>query len=282
MTPRMRLDLPSVAKLAALADVNLPFAARTASSLGVYAAMAAGSRTLDELATATGCHDGSLLRLLRALVFAGALAEPEEGSFELTGLGQVLARGLGDARGLCRDEIRALAALGRVVHGEPVPSFADTTPAVWATIDRWTLAAAALAIPAIAPGAVVREWPTGGGWLAAHAGPLGIVAWREEADLAADRHLLRRPFVGRSRAEGIDLLGAARAEAGLDAALVVLEPVWHQDSPLMAMIDLHLLTTGTGEVATAAELASRWREAGLAVAGAVGLQPWSVFVLTPV
>jgi hypothetical protein len=61
-----------------------------AVSLGVPDHLAEGSRTSAELAAATGAHEPSLYRLLRALASAGVLTEGDERSFTLTELGQPL------------------------------------------------------------------------------------------------------------------------------------------------------------------------------------------------
>ena len=61
-----------------------------AVSLGVPDHLADGSRTSAELAAATGAHEPSLYRLMRALASAGVLTEDDERRFALTELGQPL------------------------------------------------------------------------------------------------------------------------------------------------------------------------------------------------
>lgn len=58
--------------------------------LGVADLMDGGSKTSEELASATGTHPPSLHRLLRALTCLGVLEETKAGRFELTALGALL------------------------------------------------------------------------------------------------------------------------------------------------------------------------------------------------
>jgi len=61
-----------------------------AAKLGIADRVAAGRRSVDELATATETQPGALRRVLRLLVSAGVFAEDEHGEFELTPLGECL------------------------------------------------------------------------------------------------------------------------------------------------------------------------------------------------
>jgi hypothetical protein len=61
-----------------------------AVSLGVPDHLGDGSRTSADLAAATGAHEPSLYRVLRALASAGVLTEYDDHSFALTELGQPL------------------------------------------------------------------------------------------------------------------------------------------------------------------------------------------------
>lgn len=63
-----------------------------AARLGIADVLRDGAKTSEELATATGAHAPSLLRLLRALACLGVLVEVEPGRFELTSLGAPLRR----------------------------------------------------------------------------------------------------------------------------------------------------------------------------------------------
>src|SRR5215208_7709146 len=65
-------------------------AIHVAATLGLADILAAGSRTSDDLAEATGTHAPSLYRLLRALATVGVLRELEGRAFELTRLGERL------------------------------------------------------------------------------------------------------------------------------------------------------------------------------------------------
>ena len=65
-------------------------AIQVAAELGIADELAGGSRGVDELAAATGTHEPSLYRLLRALATVGVLREEEDRRFALTELGEHL------------------------------------------------------------------------------------------------------------------------------------------------------------------------------------------------
>ncbi len=74
-----------------------------AAETGVADLLAAGPKTAEEMAQATGLHGGSLYRVLRALASVGLFREDEEGRFSLTPLGGLLASDLpGSKRSLAR------------------------------------------------------------------------------------------------------------------------------------------------------------------------------------
>jgi hypothetical protein len=109
-----------------------------AVSLGVPDHLGDGSRTSADLAGATGAHEPSLYRLLRALASAGVLTEDGDRRFALTELGQPLRTDHPDslagwAEFIARPyEWRAWAALGNSVRsGEN--AFASTHG-----MDVWT------------------------------------------------------------------------------------------------------------------------------------------------
>src|SRR5262245_15830586 len=70
-----------------------------AARLGLADLLAAGPRTVEELALATGTHGRSLHRLLRALASQSVLTEAEPRRFALTPLGAALRS---DAPGAAR------------------------------------------------------------------------------------------------------------------------------------------------------------------------------------
>jgi predicted O-methyltransferase YrrM len=65
-----------------------------AARLGLADILAGGPRSVRELAAATGAHQPSLYRLLRALAFVGLVHQPEPDTFELTEQGELLRSGL--------------------------------------------------------------------------------------------------------------------------------------------------------------------------------------------
>ena len=62
----------------------------TVAVLGIADLLAKGPATNEALATATGCDELSLHRLLRTLASVGVFAEPTPGCFQLTALGETL------------------------------------------------------------------------------------------------------------------------------------------------------------------------------------------------
>jgi hypothetical protein len=62
----------------------------TAAVLGIADLLVKGSTTIEVLATATGCDELSLHRLLRTLASVGVFTEPTSGCFQLTPLGETL------------------------------------------------------------------------------------------------------------------------------------------------------------------------------------------------
>jgi len=112
-------------------------ALHVAASLGLADLLAAGSRTSDELAAATGTHAGALYRLLRALAGVGVFVEEEGQRFALTELGQPLrsdapdsigawaafigTRPYRDAWSSLADSVRTGENGFRLAHGVPWP-----------------------------------------------------------------------------------------------------------------------------------------------------------------
>jgi predicted transcriptional regulator len=62
----------------------------TATKLGVAELLKGGPKSTRELAQATGAHEDSLFRLLRALASAGVFNESSPRNFELTPVGELL------------------------------------------------------------------------------------------------------------------------------------------------------------------------------------------------
>jgi hypothetical protein len=104
-------------------DVMFAAAVGAAAQVGVADALADGPRSVQELATATGCHAPSLHRLLRALAGEGVFTEVAPGRFGMTAAAEFLRS---DARYTARGAfmstatIRALFDLAYSVRtGEP-------------------------------------------------------------------------------------------------------------------------------------------------------------------
>ena len=69
----------------------------TAARLGIPDAIAAGATTVAALAAATHTHAPTLARLLRTLAAAGVLHEAQDGTFELTAVGQAMRTDVPDS-----------------------------------------------------------------------------------------------------------------------------------------------------------------------------------------
>ncbi len=83
--------------------------------LGVPQALADGPRALDDLATATGAHPRSLMRLMRALAAAGLVTQAPGPVYGLTSTGQLL-----------RPDVDGSVALNAAMQGDQVfRSFAE-------------------------------------------------------------------------------------------------------------------------------------------------------------
>lgn len=87
---RPRAGFQSMVRLNELADFTIPFAIRAICHIGIADQLARGPQPINRLAAATGTHEASLLRALRALQVAGVFAEPEPEVFELTPISELL------------------------------------------------------------------------------------------------------------------------------------------------------------------------------------------------
>jgi hypothetical protein len=90
MADTVAVEVPPSAVLMQLANPLISRAIHTAASLGIADELAAGARTVEELATTTGTHSPSLYRLLRALASVGIFTEHTDGRFGLSPLAQPL------------------------------------------------------------------------------------------------------------------------------------------------------------------------------------------------
>jgi len=120
--------LPPPAQLFLLSEgATVCYALAAAAELGIADLLAAGSRTADDLASATATKPDSVYRLLRMLSTFGVFSEVEPGRFSRTPLGDLLAT---DAPGSLRAWVRMVGAkawspmwaetLESVKTGEPV------------------------------------------------------------------------------------------------------------------------------------------------------------------
>jgi len=90
VTDTVPVELPPSAVLMQMANPLISRAIHAAAALDIADELAAGARTVEELANVTGTHAPSLHRLLRALASVGIFAEQADGRFDLTPLAQPL------------------------------------------------------------------------------------------------------------------------------------------------------------------------------------------------
>jgi hypothetical protein len=90
MAVRSGTSFAAIGKVAELADYTVAFAIRAVCRLGIADHLAGGERELQDLATASGTHPPSLLRVMRVLVAKEVFAEPRPGWFALTPAGDLL------------------------------------------------------------------------------------------------------------------------------------------------------------------------------------------------
>jgi hypothetical protein len=105
-------------------------AMRAAAQLGVADELAAGPRSVDELAAATGTHAPSLRRLLRTLSSGGFFSADGDGRLTLTSLGTTLRR---DVPGSVRD---AVIWVGDPIHYATCGDLAETVTTGHPAFDR--------------------------------------------------------------------------------------------------------------------------------------------------
>jgi SAM-dependent methyltransferase len=118
---------PAATKLRFLFSANwLAQAVHAAAELGIADLLAAGPRTADDLAAATGTHAPSLYRLLRALAGYGVFAEDDAGRFGLTPMAEYLRS---DVPGSQRAAARCIPTTHSPAYQEIVHSVRTGEPA---------------------------------------------------------------------------------------------------------------------------------------------------------
>jgi Dimerisation domain/O-methyltransferase domain len=110
---------PSVQMVQLLAGFQVSQALYAATKLGVPDQLAAGPRTVQELAEMSGAQPSSLGRLLRTLAGLGVLVSSGSESYRLTPLGETLVEGVPGS-------MRDLALMWMETHYQPFSGLADT------------------------------------------------------------------------------------------------------------------------------------------------------------
>jgi O-methyltransferase domain len=115
----------TAAKLWAMANLGTPMAVRVAATLGIADHLAAGVRTVPELAEAVAADADALDRLMRYLTVRGVLSRDESGRYALTAQGQPLRtdhpagiHGWLDMEGVGRAELSFVELLHSIRTGE--------------------------------------------------------------------------------------------------------------------------------------------------------------------
>lgn len=128
-------------------------ALHVAAALGIADRLADGTRSVDELAKATGAHQRSLYRLLRMLAGLGVFREEEDGRFALTALGGSLrsegpssvrdwalfvgAPEMWETWGRLRDTVMTGGAAFPRARGMPLWDYMANHPELGNPFDRW-------------------------------------------------------------------------------------------------------------------------------------------------
>jgi len=163
------MDLPSVVRLAELADYVVPLILRAVADLGVADLLVAGPRPAAELAGELGVHAGTLLRALRALASKGVFTEVSPGVFGLTALAAPLRAdhplSLREAYPLLPSDLRAWAMLGHTLrtgepgfdaaHGEDYWTYLAGHPEESVRVDGWMRSVNRLHLRTVLPG---HDW----------------------------------------------------------------------------------------------------------------------------
>jgi O-methyltransferase domain len=139
--------------LGMLSSVLTVQALYVAAELGVADELAAGSRSVSELARSAGAHPAALYRLLRLLAAAGVFLEEADGRFALTPLGGCLRREgpdsvrdwalylgspqLWEVVGTLRETVRSGRPAFPRVHGRTLWDYMTEHPDFAAPFHRW-------------------------------------------------------------------------------------------------------------------------------------------------
>jgi hypothetical protein len=219
-------------------------AVSAAATLGLSDLLAEGPRTTAELASATGCDEPTLLRLLRALTSIGVYAPAGEGRFAGTELGDQLRSDQPGSiagwaafvgRGYHQQAWSALVDSVRTgenaflrVHGEPVWEYRARLPQEQEIFDRAMASFAGAVGEAVAAsydfgGGTVVDVGGGSGTLLAavldrHPSVRGVVFDQPAVAAAAGELLAARGLAGRTEVVGGDFF--AGVPEGADAYLL--------------------------------------------------------------
>ncbi|MCE4948129.1 methyltransferase [Streptomyces albulus] len=273
-----RHDRPEPAPgLAEIADIVTPFAVRAAATLRLADHIAAGHTELPDLAEAAGAEPRALCRLLRFLTCRDIFAEPEPGTYALTGLAEEL---LCDHPANLRQWLDADEVAGRLdatfphlveavrsgtsvyakVHGAPFWEDLGASPARTASFDRLM----AQVSPSTSGIGTAYDWSgvrhlvdVGGGTgallrevLEAHPHLRGTVADQAGSVAEARRHLAAHGLDGRADAAACDMF--AVVPPGGDAYLLsrVLAD-WDDERAVRILHTCAAALTGQGRVLVA-------------------------------
>jgi O-methyltransferase domain len=146
-------EAPTAQMLRMLSSVLTVQALYVAAELGVADELAAGPRSVPDLATVAGAHPTALYRLLRLLAGAGVVREQPDGRFVLTPLGGCLRREgpdsvrdwalfLGSPQqwevvGSLRESVRSGQPVFPRLHGMPLWDYMAEHPDFAAPFHRW-------------------------------------------------------------------------------------------------------------------------------------------------
>jgi len=255
----MRLDIAAMMRLIDLTDYIVPHTIRAVAELGVADELAAGPRTVAELARAAGADEPALLRALRALACNGVFTEEPPGTFALTGPAELLRSGHPyserDHLAMRPVELYAWADYHETMR-TGAPAYPRVTGGAYPAAKDGTRGLAEI-------DALLSAYPWGrlGGVSDAGGGAALLSALPPPAGSGPPALVLVRALCALPDDAALELLRTLRSTMSPDHRLLVAEPV--RGTGTGALEDLFLLVFTGGRIRTPDETGALFTAAGL-------------------